>query len=102
MAADAVGGVWVYAAELACSVCEGGQRRDRRRYRGPATARSTVRLRRIHQASTQMTDRLLEWMDGRGAGTRRAGETLLHITQEFQPHVVHADGLPPRRGKAAA
>ncbi len=93
MTADAVGGVWVYATELACSLCEAGNE-VMLAVIGPRPRPDQLcPLRGVHGLQLKMTDLLLEWMDPEGTDIKRAGEMLGNIADEFQPDVVHLNGF---------
>jgi glycosyltransferase involved in cell wall biosynthesis len=93
MTADAVGGVWVYATELACALCEVGNE-VMLAVIGPRPRPDQLRpLRGVHGLHLKMTDRLLEWMDPEGTDIKRAGEMLRSIADEFQPDVVHLNSF---------
>src|SRR5260370_10929191 len=93
MAADAVGGVWVYATELARSLCEGGNE-VMLTVIGPRPRPAQLRpLRSVHGLQLKITDLLLEWMDPAGTDIRRAGQMLRIIADAFQPDLVHLNSF---------
>jgi glycosyltransferase involved in cell wall biosynthesis len=93
MTTDAVGGVWVYATELACSLCEGGNE-VMLAVIGPRPRPDQLRpLRGVHRLQLKITDLLLEWMDPAGTDIRRAAEMLRSIADEFQPDLVHLNSF---------
>src|SRR5215468_10861695 len=93
MTADAVGGVWVYASELACSLCNAGNE-VMLAVIGPRPRPDQLRpLRGVRGLHLKMTDLLLEWMDPGGADIERAGETLGSIAAGFRPDVVHLNSF---------
>jgi glycosyltransferase involved in cell wall biosynthesis len=93
MTTDAVGGVWVYATELACSLCKGGND-VMLAVIGPRPRPDQLRpLRGVRGLQVKITDLLLEWMDPEGADIKRAGEALLNIADEFHPDVVHLNSF---------
>jgi glycosyltransferase involved in cell wall biosynthesis len=93
MTTDAVGGVWVYATELACSLCNEGSE-VMLAVIGPRPQPDQLRpLLGVRGLQLKMTDLLLEWMDPDGADVRRAGETLLNLSDEFKPDVVHLNSF---------
>src|SRR5258707_4952324 len=93
MTADAVGGVWVHATELARSLCEGGNA-VMLTVIGPRPRPDQLRaLRSVHGLQLKMTDLLLEWMDPEGTDIRRAGQMLRSIADAFQPDVVHLNSF---------
>src|SRR5262249_40117581 len=90
---DAVGGVWVYATELACSLCRSGDE-VMLAIIGPRPRPDQLRpLRGVRGLQVKMTDLLLEWMDPEGTDIKRAGETLRNFADEFQPDVVHLNSF---------
>lgn len=92
MTADAVGGVWTYAEELARALSRsgcmiliavmGGSLPDRRR-----RALSTLPGVRVIHGSYA-----LEWMDDPWDDVARAGDWLLGLERRFRPDVVHLNG----------
>jgi glycogen(starch) synthase len=92
MTADAVGGVWTYALELARGLAALGievtiatmgpppndaQRADAAALDGVVLRESTFRL---------------EWMENPWDDLERAGDWLLAVAEEFSPDVVHLNG----------
>jgi glycosyltransferase involved in cell wall biosynthesis len=93
MTADAVGGVWVYATELACALCRAGNA-VMLAVIGPRPRPDQLRpLRSVPGLQLKITDRLLEWMDPAGTDIRRAGQMLRSIADAFQPDVVHLNSF---------
>jgi glycosyltransferase involved in cell wall biosynthesis len=93
MTADAVGGVWVYAAALARALCRAGHD-VLLVVMGPAPRTDQLRpLAGVGGLNVQVTDLQLEWTDPEGADFDRAGETLLHIADAFGPDLVHLNGF---------
>jgi glycosyltransferase involved in cell wall biosynthesis len=93
MTADAVGGVWVYATELARSLCKGGND-VMLAVIGPRPRPDQLfPLHGVHGLTLRVTDLLLEWRDPEGADFKRAGEVLLNIADEFRPDVVHLNSF---------
>jgi glycosyltransferase involved in cell wall biosynthesis len=93
MTTDAVGGVWVYAIELASSLCKAGNE-VMLAVIGPRPRDDQLRpLHGVRGLQLKMTDLLLEWMDPGGTDIKRAGETLRSIADAFQPDVVHLNGF---------
>src|SRR5215468_8054052 len=93
MTADAVGGVWVYATELACSLCKAGNE-VMLAVIGPRPRPDQLRpLRGVHGLQLKITDLLLEWMDPAGTDIRRAGQMLRGIADEFRPDAVHLNSF---------
>jgi glycosyltransferase involved in cell wall biosynthesis len=93
MTADAVGGVWVYATELAYSLCEAGNE-VMLAVIGPRPRPDQLRpLRSVPGLQLKITDLLLEWTDPAGTDITRASEMLRSIADEFQPDVVHLNSF---------
>lgn len=89
LTADTVGGVWTYAAELACALDARGVevavatmgaplRRDQ--WRDLAGTRTVT----VHEST-----HALEWMPEPWAQVDAAGEWLLELERELQPDLVH-------------
>jgi glycosyltransferase involved in cell wall biosynthesis len=90
---DAIGGVWVYATELACSLCNAGNE-VMLAVVGPRPRPEQLRpLRDVRGLQLKMTDLLLEWMDPGGTDIERAGEMLRNVAGAFQPDVVHLNSF---------
>jgi glycosyltransferase involved in cell wall biosynthesis len=93
MTADAVGGVWVYATELARSLCKGGND-VMLAVIGPRPRPDQLfPLHGVHGLALRFTDLLLEWMDPEGTDIEHAGDALLKLADEFQPDAVHLNGF---------
>jgi len=91
MTADAVGGVWSYAMELARALAPHGTRvhvatmgpRPRDAQRAEAAAAGVT----VHES-----DWALEWMDDPWDDVRRAGEWLRALEAALAPELVHLNG----------
>jgi glycogen(starch) synthase len=96
MTADAAGGVWTYALELARAL-------------GPAAAPERVELtlamigpqpsdeqreeaRAIAGVDLRESDWKLEWMPGSAEDVAHAGDWLLALERETQPDIIHLNG----------
>lgn len=92
MTADAVGGVWTYALELSRALAE----RDVEVtlcVMGPAPdAEQSAELAASPVARVHVGEYALEWMDDPWEDVERAGEWLLEIAADVEPHVVHLNG----------
>lgn len=89
MTTDAIGGVWVYATELARALCHAGSRVTLV-VMGPAPQVDQLQaVRHVNGLEVELTDLALEWMDAAGSGTPRAQNQLLRIAERFQPDIVH-------------
>jgi glycogen synthase len=93
MTADAVGGVWTYALELAAALAPHGYethlavlgpRMTPRQERAAAAAPGIATLRH--------GDFALEWMPDPWEQVDRAGDWLLGLAEQLQPDVVHLNG----------
>lgn len=92
MTADAVGGVWTYALELARGLSAHGSRVTLA-VMGPAPSRAQ-RSEAALVRGLMVRDRAfkLEWMDEPWEDVARAGEWLLALEREYAPDVVHLNG----------
>lgn len=92
MTTDTVGGVWIYALELARSLGERGVRvvlaamgaEPSSSQRAAAAAIETVRL--------ESRPYKLEWMQDAWDDVRDSGEWLLDLEAAFKPDIVHLNG----------
>jgi glycogen synthase len=92
MTADAVGGVWTYALELARALAP----------RGVAVALATMgarpsraqrdEARRVPGLELFESDFRLEWMDDPWDDVGRAGDWLLQVERRARPDLVHLNG----------
>jgi glycosyltransferase involved in cell wall biosynthesis len=88
MTTDAVGGVWVYATDLARGLCARGHEVVLVTM-GPAPSADQLQtLRGVRGLSVEITDLALEWMDPDGEDWR-ARDVLLGTAAQFRPDVVH-------------
>lgn len=89
MTTDTVGGVWVYALELAHALtshsCEVALA-TMGSYLSPSQVRETAR---IPHLTLYESDYKLEWMEDPWVDVDEAGAWLLELGQEVQPDVVH-------------
>lgn len=89
MSADAVGGVWNYALDLAEGLSRHGVL-TLLAVLGPApTPAQTDAARRIHGLRLEHGDYALEWMQGGSDAQAAAGAWLLQLARNFAPDVVH-------------
>jgi glycosyltransferase involved in cell wall biosynthesis len=91
MTADAVGGVWTYAVELAGRLAARGVRVTLA-VMGPAPS-ALQRASAAKVADVQIGPFALEWMQDPWADVARAGEWLLELEQRTAPDVVHVNGF---------
>jgi glycosyltransferase involved in cell wall biosynthesis len=89
MTTDAVGGVWIYAANLARGLCDLGHEVTLL-VMGPAPRREQLAaLHAIRGLQVEITDLALEWMDPAGQDVARAQQRLLFVSDRVRPDVVH-------------
>ena len=92
MTADAVGGVWQYALELASGFCRNGGE-VRLAVMGPAPTEEQAHAAiSISGLSFVHGDFRLEWMQDAEADLARAGDWLLAQAHDFRPDLVHLNG----------
>jgi glycosyltransferase involved in cell wall biosynthesis len=92
MTADAVGGVWQYALELASGFCRNGGE-VRLAVMGPAPAEEQAHAAwAISGLSLVHGNFRLEWMQDADADLARAGDWLLAQARDFRPDLVHLNG----------
>ncbi|MFA9479257.1 glycosyltransferase family 4 protein [Phycisphaerales bacterium AB-hyl4] len=91
MTADTVGGVWVYAMELAGALKEEGVSVCLATMGGPMTA---MQRRQVEALGLDVRESgyKLEWMDDPWSDVAEAGEWLLELERQVQPDVVHLNG----------
>lgn len=91
MTADAVGGVWRYAVDLAGELATRGTKVTLA-VMGPAP--SAAQRIEARKAGAELVDRpyRLEWMDDPWQDVDRAGEWLLEIAADIKPSIVHVNG----------
>jgi glycogen synthase len=93
MTADAVGGVFRYAALLAAALAARGAR-VHLVIMGPAPRPDQLApLDLINGISTEVTDLALEWLDPEANDFGRAAQRLKAIVARFAPDVVHLNGF---------
>jgi glycogen(starch) synthase len=92
MTADAIGGVWTYAVELAKSLSERGIEIVVATMGARPDRNQSAELARIPRTSLFESDLKLEWMDDPWNDVERAGAWLLNIANSFRPDIVHLNG----------
>ena len=92
MTADAVGGVWPYALDLARGLGARGARVDLA-IMGPAPSVSQRQDARAAGIVLHELPYRLEWMDEPWPDVDRAGEALLDLATEIRPDIVHLNGF---------
>lgn len=99
--ADAVGGVWTYAAGLARELA-------RRAHEitlvtlGPAPRRDQIAAVAQAGVSIEVTDLPLEWMAPEGADLPRSLDRLAALAREIDPDIVHLNSFREAQGAFAA
>lgn len=93
MNADAVGGVFSYAATLARALCEGGADVTLVLQGPPAQGHQRSALAAIPGLRVIETDLALEWRDVRGQDAARARAALERIARNVRPDIVHLNSF---------
>jgi glycogen(starch) synthase len=89
MTADAVGGVWTYALELARALAPFGVEITLA-VMGPAPhAAQRAAAREIPGLTLEERRYRLEWMDDPWGDLERSGEWLMRLAARIEPHVIH-------------
>ena len=92
MTADAVGGVWHYALELAAGLGQTGTETILA-VMGPAPGAAQRRAAaRVPGLRLHHADYALEWMPGADADLGAAGDWLLGLERRYAPAIVHLNG----------
>ncbi len=92
MTADAVGGVWTYAMELASGLSAQGVAVGIAVMGGISMERRSEAV-AIPGVTLFSSDYRLEWMPEPWADVERAGAWLLSIAESFHPDVIHLNGF---------
>jgi len=92
MTADAVGGVWTYALELARGLSARGVHVTLAVMGPSPTASQRSDAAEVERLTLRESNCRLEWMDGPWDDVERAGEWLLALDRELAPDVVHLNG----------
>ena len=92
MTADAVGGVWTYALELARALAPHGVEIALAVMGPPPSADQRAEAARHPNVTLHAGDFALEWMDGPWNDVDRAGDWLLALAADFAPDLVHLNG----------
>jgi glycogen(starch) synthase len=93
MTADAVGGVWTFAIELAAGLADHGVRTRLAVLGPPPAADQQRRAAAIPGLELVVTGHDLEWRDRRGVIGWAARQRLLALAEDFRPDVVHVNGF---------
>src|SRR4051794_9242036 len=92
MTADAVGGVWTFALELARALEEHGCEIVLAMM-GPSMTRSQrAQVRRRRNITVLEGKYRLEWMDGPWVEVDQAGDWLLGLASHYRPDLAHLNG----------
>jgi glycogen(starch) synthase len=92
MTADAVGGVWTYAVELARQFDRAGIELILATMGTRPSETHRRDLQGLRRVSVVESDFQLEWMDDPWADVQQAGEWLLDLERQTQPDIVHLNG----------
>ncbi len=92
MTADAVGGVWAYALELARGLVAGGAEVLLATMGAPPSAAQRRAVARLRGVTLAVSDYALEWMPDPWRDVDRAGAWLLELAAQWRPDVVHLNG----------
>jgi glycogen(starch) synthase len=92
MTADAVGGVWTFALELARALASRGVRTDLAVMGPPPSQAARREADRIVGLGLHEGDFRLEWMPDPWGSVERAGEWLLGLERRLAPDLIHLNG----------
>lgn len=92
MTADAVGGVWTYALDLARALAPVGVHVTLAIMGPPPGAAQRASLRELDNVDPVVGPFQLEWMDDPWQDVARAGDWLLDLEARIRPEVVHLNG----------
>ena len=92
MTADAVGGVWTYALDLARALGERGVRVSLALMGPPPSDAQREEAAAIETADLYERPFALEWMDDPWCEVDQAGDWLLDLERDLRPDVVHLNG----------
>jgi glycogen synthase len=90
--ADAVGGVWSYALELARALAPSGVEVVLATMGPLPTVAQRAEAARCRNVRLETSEYRLEWMPSPWSDVERAGEWLLALEQREQPDLVHLNG----------
>lgn len=93
MTADAVGGVWTYALELARGLSSRGVEVMLAVMGGGVTAAKRWEAEQIRGLRLEQNEAKLEWMEEPWADVDRAGDWLMGLASGFDPDVIHLNGF---------
>ncbi len=92
MTADAVGGVWTYALDLARALAPHGVSVSLVTTGRLPSAAQEAEAARVPSLTLHPSSYALEWMDDPWADVARAGDWLLALEAELRPDVIHLNG----------
>jgi glycosyltransferase involved in cell wall biosynthesis len=92
MTADAVGGVWSYALELARALAPHGVDVQLATMGPRPSAAQRASAAAVPNATLHESDHRLEWMDEPWDDVERAGDWLAGLERDLAPDVVHLNG----------
>lgn len=92
MTADTVGGVWVYALELARALAPHGVEVALATMGAPLRPAQWAAARRLPNLTVHESDFRLEWMEAPWADVARAGTWLMELEERIRPDLVHLNG----------
>jgi glycogen(starch) synthase len=92
MTADATGGVWTYALDLARALAPHGVCVSLATMGRLPSALQEAEAARVPGLTLHPSSYALEWMDDPWADVARASDWLLALEAELRPHVVHLNG----------
>ena len=93
MTADAVGGVWTFAIELAAGLADHGVRTRLAVLGPPPAADQQRKAAAIPGLELVVTGHDLEWRDRRGLLDSSARQRLRALAEDFRADVVHVNGF---------
>ena len=89
MTADTVGGVWIYAIELASQLSGHGHEIVLATMGQTPTAEQQAAAAQIPRLQLYASNYKLEWMENPWADVEEAGAWLLAIAQAVKPDIIH-------------
>src|SRR5215211_4600106 len=92
LTADAIGGVWNYALDLASQLAHSGVEVGLATMGVNPIAQQQAEARNVQCLRLYQSDFKLEWMDDPWDDVRRAAEWLLGLQAEFEPDLIHLNG----------
>jgi glycosyltransferase involved in cell wall biosynthesis len=92
MTTDTVGGVWIYALELARALSKKGIQTILAGMGAPATSKQRQEAQRIPHLELCESSFKLEWMEDPWQDVKQAGQWLLQLEKQFEPDLVHLNG----------